>query len=137
MNDTFNDARPDIIAGTGVGSPSFTTFGPGDLRYPGLPKILFNTTVSYTFDFGLGAIFNATAYSDQNSDIQGRVKIPAQFELDAALFYKRKNYEARLDVLNFTNEHNWSSPFEGGFFGATDVFPELPIQLRGTLAVKF
>ncbi len=137
VNDTFNDSRPDIIAGTGVGSPSYSVFGPGDLRYPGLPKILFNTTVSYTFDFGLGAIFNATAYSDQNSDIQGRVKIPAQFELDAALFYKRKNYEARLDVLNFTNEHNWSSPFEGGFFGATDVFPELPIQVRGTVAFKF
>ena len=137
VNDTFNDSRPDIIAGTGVGSPSFTTFGPGNLRYPGLPKILFNTTVSYTFDFGFGANFNATAYSDQNSDIQGNVKIPAQFELDAALFYKRKNYEVRLDVLNFTDEHNWSSPFEGGFFGATDVFPELPIQVRGTLAFKF
>ena len=137
VNDTFDDSRPGIIAGTGVGSPSFTVFGPGDLRYPGLPKILFNTTLSYTFDCGLGALFNATAYSDQNSDVRGTVKIPAQFELDAALFYKRKNYEARIDVLNFTNEHNWSSPFEGGFFGSTDVFPELPIQVRGTVAVKF
>ena len=41
VNDTFDDSRPDIIAGTGVGSPSYTVFGPGDLRYPGLPKILF------------------------------------------------------------------------------------------------
>lgn len=137
VNDTFDNSAPNIIHGTGVGSPSYTVFGPGDLRYPGLPSILFNSTISYTSNFGLGALINATVTNDQNLDVPGTVKIPAQYELDAAVFYKRKNLEVRLDVLNFTDQHNWSPAFEGGFFGSTDVFPELPIRVQGTVAVKF
>ena len=140
--DEFDDSRPDIVHGTGLGSPNLNGVnGPGDLPLPGFPAYQGNGTISYTLDCGVGAMFNAVVTSPFYNDIFYTVKIPTQFTLDAAVFYKRKNFEARLDVFNLTDERNWSSVYgsggSAGFFGSDDILPELPIRLQGTLRVKF
>ena len=136
VNDNFNDARPDLIQGTGLGNPRFVSFGPGNLRVPDLPSLVFNGTVSYTFDCGVGGLIHALVTNEQNLDIAGQVKIPTQFNLDAAVFYRRKHLEVRLDVFNFTDERNWSPESQYGYFGPTTVLPELPIRVQGTVALK-
>ena len=140
--DEFNDSAPTIVQGTGQGSPNLNGFkGPGTFPLPGFPAYQGNGTISYTLPFGLGASLNAVVTSPFYNDIFLTVKIPTQFTLDAALFYKRKNYEVRLDVFNLTDERNWSSVYgsggSAGFFGSDDIFPELPIRLQGTVRVKF
>jgi hypothetical protein len=51
----FDGSRPDIIAGTGVGSPSSATLGPASVRYAG------SFLVSYTLDSGFGVSSTAWA----------------------------------------------------------------------------
>ena len=43
----------------------------------------------------------------------------------------------RLDVTNVTNQDNWRPVFEGGYFGATLAFPELPIHAKLTFQHTF
>ena len=138
----FNDSEPYIVVGTGQGSPNLNGVnGPGDLPLPGFPSYQGNGTISYTLNCGLGVKFNAVVTSPFYNDIFYTVQVPTQFTLDAALFYKRKNYEVRLDVFNLTDERNWSSVYgsggSAGFFGSDDIFPELPIRFQGTVRVKF
>ena len=140
--DEFDDSAPNIVHGTGQGSPNLNGFaGPGDLPLPGFPAYQGNGTISYAFDFGLGASLNAVVTSPFYNDIFYTVKIPTQYTLDAALFYKRKNYEVRLDVFNLTDQRNFSSVYgsggSAGFFGSDDIFPELPIRFQGTVRLKF
>ena len=140
--DEFNDADPSIVKGTGLGSPNLNGVrGPGDFPLPGFPSYVGNGTISYTLDCGLGVMFNAIVTSPFYLDIFDTVQVPTQFTIDAALFYKKKNYEVRLDVFNLTDERNWSSVYgsggSAGFFGSDDVFPEQPIRLQGTLRVRF
>jgi outer membrane receptor protein involved in Fe transport len=140
--DEFNDSSPNIVHGTGLGSPNLNGVrGPGDFPLPGFPSYTGNGTISYTFNCGLGVMFNAVVTSPFYLDIFDTVQVPTQFTIDAALFYKRKNYEVRLDVFNLTDERNWSAVYgsggSAGFFGSDDVFPELPIRLQGTLRVRF
>jgi len=40
-------------------------------------------------------------------------------------------------VNNVTNQKNWRPVFEGGYFGATLAFPELPINAKLTLTHNF
>lgn len=136
INDAFDNSRPDIIAGTGIGSPNFTVFPPGDHRFPGLPRVSINALASYTFDSGFGASLGGVWTSEQNLDVLGRVVIPSQITLNGAIFYRQPRYEIRLDVLNLTDEENFSTVFNG-FFGADLVIPEEPIRMRVSATYKF
>jgi hypothetical protein len=71
---------------------------------------------SYQLDCGLGASLGLLLTSPQNLTFDGSVKIPTQYTLDAALFYRRKSYEVRLDFYNLTKQKNWEpiSDFDGG-----------------------
>ena len=110
VNDEFDDSRPNIIQGTGLGSPNENGVrGPGDFSLPGFPMYQGNGTISYTLDCGIGGVLNAVVTSPFYNDIFDTVRVPTQFTIDAALFYKRKNFEARFDVFNVTDERNWSS----------------------------
>lgn len=125
--DAFDGSRPDIIMGTGIGSPNFTVFPPGDDRVPGLPSWLLNAFAGYTFDAGLGVNLGLIATDSYKLDFLDTVRIPAQFTLNAGLFFERSPWELRANFFNITDEDNFSPVF-GGFFGATDVFPELPFN---------
>ncbi len=42
VNDAFDNSRPDLVTGNGVGSPNFTVFGPSRRRVPGLLSVLLS-----------------------------------------------------------------------------------------------
>jgi len=136
IEDAFDDSRPDIIEGAGIGSPNFTVFPPADHEFPGLPDVTLNGLFSYTHKSGFGVVANAQWESEQNLDVLGRVVIPDQFSANGTLFYRAKRFEVRLDVLNLTDEENFSPVFNG-FFGADLVFPEEPRRFQASATYKF
>ena len=42
-----------------------------------------------------------------------------------------------FEVQNLTDEENWRPVFEGGYFGSTLVFPELPRSIKLSYTYKF
>jgi hypothetical protein len=95
--------------GNGSGSPNSATLPLADYLQPGIPHHLFNANINYEFDFGLGFNLGAEVTSPINVTYGGTVKIPTQFVLNAGVFYRWKNYEVRVDFLNFTNQKNWAT----------------------------
>jgi hypothetical protein len=121
--------------GNGSGSPNTVTLPQGNYLQPGIPRQLFNANLNYVFDFGLGFSFGAEVTSPINLTFGGSVVIPTQFTLNAAVFYRWKNVELRVDVLNFTNQQNWAVVSTNN--GTNQVYPEMPLQVLGTVRVKF
>ncbi len=139
VNDAFDNSRPDIIVGTVVGSPSFTTFAPSRRRVPGLPSVLLSGLFSYEFDNGVGASVNGYYTNAFRLDFLNTVRIRAQFSLNAALHYycRALRSDVRAEIFNLTDEENFSPVFDGGFFGSTDVMPELPRSFMLSLRHHF
>ncbi|MGJ3243592.1 MAG: TonB-dependent receptor [Opitutales bacterium] len=132
IEDAFDDSRPAVIAGTGsaaTGSPNFTVFPAADHAFPGLPDITLNGLVAYTHESGFGGSLNAQWEDTQNLDVRGRVTIPDQLSVNAAVFYRQPRFEVRLDVFNLTDEENFNPVFDG-FFGATLAFPAEPRRFQ-------
>ncbi len=124
-------------SGTGVGSPNFIPYAPGHYREGGLPHWIVSGQARYKLDCGLGASFGFVVTDPIPTSELGNVKIPWQYELDAALFYETKHFEARLNFFNLTDEKNFST---GGFLAGTGndlVTPRLPFRIEGTVAFKF
>ena len=71
----------------------------------------------------------------RNITFGGSVIIPTQFTLNTGVFYRWKNVELRVDVLNFTNQQNWAVVSTNN--GTNQVYPEMPLQVLGTVRVKF
>lgn len=121
------------------GYVSFGTFaanrGPGPYRRQGLPDHLFNVLVSYKFDGGFGVSANVVATTEINNDVAGNLRIPAQYTLDLSAFYQHKRFEARVSLLNVTDEKNWSSP--NYVYGQESIVADLPFRAEGRLTVKF
>jgi len=136
VEDAFDNSRPDIVVGTGRGSPNFTVFPAADHRFPGLPRVTANALGSFTLDSGFGGTLGATWTGEQNLDVLGRVVIHPQINVNAALFYRQPRYEFRLDALNATDEKNFS-PIFNGFFGADLVLPEEPVRFRASASYRF
>jgi hypothetical protein len=55
--------------------------------------------------------------------------------LNAGVFYQWKNYEVRVDFLNFTNQKNWATVSTSN--GSDLIYPEMPFQAQGTLKILF
>jgi len=137
--DAFDDSRPDIVVGTGAGSPNFTVFPPSDRRVPGLPRKLVSGLVSYAFDSGIETGVSLV-YTDQFPlDFLATVKIREQVTVNAFAAYhlRATDTDFRLEVFNLTDEENFSPIFDGGFFGSTLVLPEEPINVMFTLRQRF
>ena len=139
VNDAFDNSRPDLIQGTGVGSPSFTVFGPSRRRVPGLPSVLLSGLISYEFDNGLGASINGYYTNAFRLDFLNTVRIRDQFTINAALHYywRPLRTDIRAEIFNLSDEENFSPIFDGGFFGSTDVLPELPRSFMLSLSHHF
>ena len=129
----FNTFLPPV--GDGSGSPNNTTLPQGDYLQPGIPHHLFNANINYQFDFGLGFSFGAEVTSPINVTYGGTIKIPTQFTLNAGAFYEWRNYELRVDFLNFTDQKNWATVSASN--GADLIYPEMPFQIQGTLRIRF
>ena len=139
VNDAFDNSRPDLIVGTGVGSPSFTVFGASHRRVPGLPSVLLSGLVSYEFDNGVGMSLNGQYTNAFRLDFLNTVRIREQFTLNAALHYycRALRSDVRAEIFNLTDEENFSPVFDGGYFGSTDVLPELPRSFMISLSHHF
>lgn len=135
--DAFDDSRPDIIQGTGLGSPDFTAFGPSDATLEGIPSLLFNTNVAYELPLGLGANAGVVWTNKYRLDYLGTVHIPSQYTLDAGLHYRfRQATEIRLDGYNVTDRKNWS-PIFMSYYGADAVMPDLPVNFMLSIRHRF
>ncbi len=137
--DAFDNSRPDLVAGTGVGSPSFAVFPASSNRVPGIPRVQASGLLNYETAFGLGASINALYTSEFPLDYQQTVKIREQINVNASVHWDVKAIatDFRFDVFNLTNEDNYSPVFEGGFFGSTLVFPEQPINVLFSIRHRF
>jgi hypothetical protein len=79
-------------------------------KVSGLPSHLFNGLISYTFDNGFGVTANTVVTGEMNNNTAGTLVIPVQYTLDVGASYKYKEWDFRANVLNATNEENWSPP---------------------------
>lgn len=137
--DAFDSTRPDIIAGTGVGAPSFAAFPASTKRVQGIPSVSGSALIGYDADQGTGASLSATYTNSFPLDYLGTVRIRAQYSIDGSIYYRWKaaGMELRLRVNNLTNQKNWAPVFDAGYFGATDVSPSLPVNASITLRKRF
>lgn len=138
VRDAFDNSRPDIINGTGVGSPSFTVFAPSNTRIQGIPPqmVSVNGGWNVTDALQVGASFLYT--KSFALDFLATVKIRDQVNLDVFADYRFSDaLRARLDIVNVSDEENWQPVFEGGYFGATLAMPNLPRHARVTLQYAF
>ncbi|MBZ4191886.1 TonB-dependent receptor [Niabella beijingensis] len=95
-----------------------------------------NFWTNYTFTTtalnGLGVGFSLNHSSESyavNSNIDGKLILPAATILGAHLTYDRKHYRVGLKVNNVSNEKYW--------MGWTNFIPQMPRQFIGTIAYKF
>lgn len=137
--DAFNALRPDIVVGTGAGAPNFAYFPPSTARLQGLPSVTGSMLVGYNFAGGFRCTLSGFVTNSFPLDYLQTVWIRAQYRLDASVSHRwtQSRTELRLTVNNLTNQRNWAPVFDGGYFGATDVFPELPINLTFNLRKRF
>ena len=136
--DAFDNSRPDIIAGTGVGAPSFTPFAPSNSQVQGIPEQSFSFNGNYSMTSKWQTGFSGLYTKSYPLDFLQTVKIRDQYTLNVNTSYAfTPSTKLRLDVNNITNQKNWRPVFEGGYFGATLAFPELPITAKLTLTHKF
>lgn len=136
--DTFDNSRPDIIQGTGIGAPNFASFAPSNRRVQGLPKqtVSFNAGFDITPKWQVG--FSSLFTDGYPLDFLATVSIRDQHTLNLNTRYDfTENTTLRLDVNNVTDQKNWRPVFEGGYFGSTLVFPELPVNATLTLQHSF
>ncbi|NDV90731.1 TonB-dependent receptor [Alteromonas sp. 345S023] len=138
ITDAFDNSRPDIIEGTGVGSPSFAAFSPSDSQVQGIPPQLASLNVGWqmTDDLAVGA--SALYTKSFPLDFLQTVKIRDQYTLDLNAHYQvTDDLRVSADMINVTDEENWQPLFEGGYFGATLVMPNLPRHLQLTMQYAF
>ncbi|MEJ0000708.1 MAG: TonB-dependent receptor [Verrucomicrobiota bacterium] len=133
--DEFTETSSDIF--NAPGTPNFITPPAGHYREGGLPQFLLNGLASYQLDCGLGASLGYQITDPIPTSEVSPVWIPWQYEIDASLFYTQKNWEARLNFFNITDQHNFST---GGFIAGTGndlITINEPFHMEGTLTYKF
>lgn len=136
--DAFDNSRPDIIQGTGVGAPNFTAFVPSTQQVQGIPEQSFSLNGSYSINSKWQAGFSGLYTKSYPLDFLATVNIRDQYTLNINSSYAfTSTTKLRFDVNNVTNQKNWRPVFEGGYFGATLAFPELPINAKLTLTHLF
>ena len=126
----------DGLPGTAGGSPNYNFTPRGKVRAASVPKFLFNTYVTYQFDSGFGMSVGPQFQGSQWQNQQGTLIIPAQYTINAFLFYKQPKWEVQINFLNLTDERNWTS-IDPGFAGNDVIYPEQPFRVSGQLKFKF
>jgi len=136
--DTFDNSRPDIIEGTGIGAPNFASFSPSNRRVQGLPEQTFTLNGGFAITEKWQAGFSGLYTKSYPLDYLATVYIRDQYTLNINTRYDfSEQTSLRLDVNNITNQENWRPVFEGGYFGSTLVYPELPVNATLTLQHSF
>ena len=120
---------------TPVAATEVQRAGPGKTKIQGLPSFQMNGLVSYKFDNGWGLTFNGTFHNELNNNWAGTLVIPKQCEFDASVYYGTDTWEARLAILNLTDEENWSPP--NGTYGNESIVAEQGTRAELTLKYRF
>lgn len=134
-------------SGTGNGSPNYSAvpesnysgvYSPPGARMkaPGVPQVLANLFIQYTwqsgFGFGVGPQFQGRQYADD----QDSLYIPSEYELDGFLFYRRKTWDATINVKNMTN-NRILDPIDVTFAGNDAIYVRPPITASLTVRLRF
>ncbi len=126
--------------GLGTSTGSFNPFGnqvpAGDWPLLGFPETILNGSFRYRLASGFGFGGNAQWTSRQEGNLDRQWHIPAQYLLNASLFYETKQWIVNLDLLNLTNERNWQHNGDA-FSGSILVFQEQPFRLEGYVKLRF
>ena len=80
--------------------------------------------------FGLGFLY----LSDRFGDLDNTFTIPSFFRTDAAVFYRRNNWRAQLNVENLFDIEYFTS---ANFDSRLGVNPGAPLTVLGTITVEF
>jgi iron complex outermembrane recepter protein len=80
--------------------------------------------------FGIGLFF----VGDRQGDQENTFTLPSYFRTDAALFYRRNNWRAQLNIQNLFDVEYFSSATFGSRLG---VNPGAPFTILGTVSVDF
>lgn len=80
--------------------------------------------------FGLGLFF----VDERPGDLDNTFTLPSYFRTDAALYYKRDNWELQLNIENIFDVNYYSS---SSFGSRLDVNPGGPFTISGKVSVKF
>ncbi|MBP5975909.1 TonB-dependent siderophore receptor [Brasilonema sp. CT11] len=78
--------------------------------------------------FGLGLYY----VGDRQGDLENSFVLPSYFRTDAALYYKRNNWKAAINIKNLFDEkyYETSGP-------RTVIYPGAPLTVLGTISVEF
>jgi len=123
-------------SGTGIGSPTFTSYPKGNYPLPGTPKIYFNAYAVYKFSNGFGVGIGPQVTGQQNADISGSLKIPAQYTLNAEIFYRQPHWEFQVNFFNITNRNNWTV-IDPTFTGNDVILEQMPFHVTASIKLKF
>ncbi|WP_138500709.1 TonB-dependent siderophore receptor [Nostoc sp. PA-18-2419] len=101
-----------------------------------VPKHALNLWTTYEIQsgslkglgFGLGAFY----YGDRQADINNTVELPSYIRTDAAIYYKRDNYRAAINIRNL---------FDTDYFVSAQnlnrIIPGDPLTIQGTITWQF
>ena len=107
---------------------------PEDDRLQGVPENSASLWTTYELQQGslqgLGFGFGLYFVGDREIQLPNTIQLDSYVRADAALFYRRNNYELALNFKNITDTEYYSTQ---GFF----VTPEAPFTVLGNVSVKF
>ena len=102
----------------------------------GLPQQTFNAYGIYRSDIGLGAELSFNVMSGYTVNYIDSVEVPAQYQVDAALFYEQPHYQVRLDFTNITDQRNFVPNINDA--NASDAIqPNVPFGIAATVKLIF
>ena len=144
---TYLDGYPvgfiqDGRSGTGQGSPNYNGANPPTytkVHQAATPHVLINAYASYQFDNGFGISAGPQIQGSQNANYARdgfNLKIPAQYIINASIFYKKQKWEARINFDNITDQKNWTA-IDPDFAGNDVIFPQLPFHITGLIKYRF
>jgi len=139
-NATFQRGRYDDADIYQLGDTVNFVTGPGDWDLVGFSDVLLNAGVRRRFENGFGVGLRGAWQSEQNVNIATpgypQVVIPAQFQIDATVFYEADDWSAAIELLNITDERNWIHNGDG-YTGGALISQSLPFRIEATVRKRF
>jgi hypothetical protein len=136
--DAFDNSRPDIIEGTGIGAPNFAGFAVSNQRVQGIPQQSASASGGWqateNWELSASAIYTKSYPLDYLATVMIRDQITINLQTRMKI---TEQSSVSFEVQNLTDEENWRPVFEGGYFGSTLVFPELPRSIKLSYTYKF
>jgi iron complex outermembrane recepter protein len=134
-------------SGTGNGSPNYSSVPqnnyagyyspPGSrMKAPGVPQVLGNIFIQYNWKSGFGAGLGPQFQGRQYADDQDALYIPPEYELDGFVYYRRKTWDATINIKNMTN-NRVLDPIDVTFAGNDAIYVRPPITASLTLRLRF